>query len=250
MAAPTRRDLLECIKSCHYPRVKIEDSDYYECAVSCLKKLLPSSSTSSEEDFVYTAGLFVDYVRKLYRKSNINRHYKALNQLGWFDEELVLKNSPPPKTAALPLPPPPKKQRVTRKLAFEEMGKRQQDYTTAKIREQHEGPAIVQAAVQYFRQVGCHGAAYVLKEIQTDPQEVGEKVRKYFVETPENLPQVSRARCLAYILDRGMTHVDWDETVKLVNTPGNRRLPCYSLLNIEKQKIRPRGKHFSHFTLS
>ena len=46
------------------------------------------------------------------------------------------------------------------------MGKRQQDYTTAKIREQHEGPAIVQAAVQYFRQIECHGGPYVRKEIQ------------------------------------------------------------------------------------
>ena len=240
----TRRDLLECIKSCH-PDVKIENPAYYEKAESCLKKLLPSSSTTSEKDFEYTSRMFVDYVRMNYKKKKIDRHFKALIKLKWFDSVLEIKHSPPPKTA--PAPPSPKKKRVTRKLAFEEMGKRQRDYTTAKIRDENEGTAIVQAAVQHFRQIGAHGAAYVLKEIQSNPQEVGEKVRKYFVDTPEHLPQVSRSRCLAYILDRGMTHIDWDETVRLVNTPGNRRLPCYATLNIEKQKIRPRGKHFTLF---
>ena len=239
--APTRRDLLLCIRT-HHPTTAISNSNYYKHAKSCLAHVLPGSP---EKELEETSTTFVDAVRRRYKKA---RHFDRFKENPWFDCELKLKSPPvPPPVPTPPKPPTSPKRVVTRKLSFEQKKKRQQDYDTLKIRESHEGPAIVQAAVQYFRSIGCHSAAYVLKELKANPEEVGDDLRKFFIDTPQKLPKVSNARCLAYILDRGMTHVDWDETVKLVNTPGNRRLPSYSVLSEEKKKRRPRGKQYSFF---
>ena len=58
---------------------------------------------------------------------------------------------------------------------FQEKGKLQQDYETDKIRKLHEGPAIVQAAMQYFRQIGTQDAAYVLKKYNLIIKKFGRK---------------------------------------------------------------------------
>ena len=140
-----------------------------------------------------------------------------------------------------PVPPNPPK---TRKKTFEELGKRQQDRRTAELRSEYESQAIIQAAVQHFREIGAKDAAFVLKNMSEDPEKVGGELRKLLVDDSNGkLPQISRSKCLAYILDRSMTREDWDATCRLVNTPGNYRLPSYSVLAEEKKKNRPEGKH-------
>ena len=57
--------------------------------------------------------------------------------------------------------------------------------------------------------------------MQDEPEKLGGPLQKFLVDPIEKLPQISRARCLAYVLDRGMTRTDWEETFRLVNEPGN-----------------------------
>ena len=66
-----------------------------------------------------------------------------------------------------PVPPNPPK---TRKKTFEELGKRQQDRRTAELRSEYESQAIIQAAVQHFREIGAKDAAFVLKNMSEDPE--------------------------------------------------------------------------------
>ena len=234
---PTNLDLIKCIKKCH-PDAKINDSDYFDYAKQCLEQVLPASSTSTDEDFQHTSRQYVKYVRHLWNKSKVSRHFNTLLQNKWFKKKLELKSPAPPSSPATPAVPP--RPPVTRKL-FDEKGPRQQRRDTAKIREENEPSAIVMAAVQYFREIGANDAAHVLKKMKEDPK-IGEDLRHFLEDSPEKLPQVSKDKCLAYILDRGMTRIDWEETCKLVNTSGNYRLPCYSSLGVEKQRNRPRGK--------
>ena len=65
------------------------------------------------------------------------------------------------------------------------------------------------------------------KSINEDPQMIGGKLRKLLDDPNEKLPQVSKCKCLSFLLDHGMTCVDWEEICKLVNESGNYRLPCY-----------------------
>ena len=243
---PSRRDYLQCIRNCN-PKTSITHSDYFVNAKECLKLILPASSSISDEDLSHTSRLFVNKVREEWKKSKIGKNYKTLIALSWFNEPLEVK-SPAPKPLPVPstTPPEPPKPPTTRK-SFDDLSQRQQDRITAKCREQYEPRAIVQAAVQYFRGLGCHDAAYVLKNMNEDPQQIGGDLRKLLANPNEKLPQVSKSKCLAYILDRGMTLVDWNETCNLVNEQGNYRLPCYSRLQVEKQKNRPRGKNFQCF---
>ena len=164
----------------------------------------------------------------------------------WFGERLVLLTAPQPSK---PTPPPvPPKPPTTRSLkAFEDLGKRQQDRITAQLAEEYEPSAIVRAAEQYFRRIGCNDAAFVLEKMQDEPEKLGGPLRKSLVDPIKKLPQISRSRCLAYILDRGMTRTDWEDTCKLVNEPGNYRLPNYNSLSLQKQTTRPKGRQFSSF---
>ena len=161
----------------------------------------------------------------------------------WFGERLVLLTAPQPSK---PTPPPvPPKPPTTRSLkAFEDLGKRQQDRITAQLAEEYEPSAIVRAAEQYFRRIGCNDAAFVLEKMQDEPEKLGGPLRKSLVDPIKKLPQISRSRCLAYILDRGMTRTDWEDTCKLVNEPGNYRLPNYNSLSLQKQTTRPKDPSF------
>ena len=76
---------------------------------------------------------------------------------------------------------PYKRKELQENFCFKRWERSNKTMKQPKLERKNEGPAIVQVAVQYFRQIGDHDAAYVLKEIQTDHQEVWEKVRKYFV---------------------------------------------------------------------
>ena len=234
--SPTNLDLIKCIKKCH-PKTPIDHHDYFANAKLCLRHVLPSS-TSTDEDYEHTSRQYVKYVRnKLWNQSKFGKKYETLIKNKWFLRKLEMK-SPAPRSPATPAVPP--RPPVTRK-SFDEKGPRQQRRDTAKIREENEPSAIVMAAVQYFREIGANDAAHVLKKMKEDPK-IGEDLRHFLEDSPEKLPQVSKDKCLAYILDRGMTRIDWEETCKLVNTSGNYRLPCYSSLGVEKQRNRPRGK--------
>ena len=98
-----------------------------------------------------------------------------------------------------------------------------------------------------IRRIGCNDAAFVLKKMQDEPEKLGGPLRKSLVDPIKKLPQILRSRCLAYILDRGMTRTDWEETCRLVNEPGNYRLPNYNSLSLQKQTTRPKGRQFSSF---
>ena len=106
---------------------------------------------------------------------------------------------------------------------FEEKGHRQQCRDTAKICNENEPSSIVKSAVQYFQEIGGNNVAFVLKMMKEDPK-IGKDLKHFLVDSPEKLLQVSKSRCLAYILDTGN---DWKETCKLANTSGNYfLLPC------------------------
>ena len=68
--------------------------------------------------------------------------------------------------------PPSKKA----KLSFSEMGRRQKDRTTAKIRAENEEDAIIAAAMQVFRSKGQNDAAHVVKNLYQN--ENAEKLAK------------------------------------------------------------------------
>ena len=86
----------------------------------------------------------------------------------------------------------------------------------------------MKVAEQYFHCMGCNDAAYMLKNMQKEPEKVGGNIRKSLVDPNEKLTRATK--CLACILDHGMTHIDWKETCRLVKQPGNYRLPSYYFL--------------------
>lgn len=106
---------------------------------------------------------------------------------------------------------------------------------------------IIDGAISYFRSEDCKDAAYVLKQLRNEPQKLGQDLRKFITERPVETTQVSKARALAYILDRNMTRIDYEETCKLVNTPGNYLLPSYSVLSEAKKEDRPEGEKIFSF---
>ena len=131
--------------------------------------------------------MFVNYVRRLYKSSKNNRHYKALLANSWFDETMRLTSPSVPTVPAVPVVPPDPP--VTRK-SFHEKCERQQRRDSAKVRELHESAAIVQAAVQHFREIGANDAAFVLNTMKDDPHGIGADLRKLLKDSPEKLPQV------------------------------------------------------------
>ena len=121
---------------------------------------------------------------------------------------------------------------------------RQKDRTTAKIRAENEGDAIIAAAVQVFRSRGQNDAAHIVKTLaQENADKLAKLLRKMMIKMPEEFEQKSKAQCLAFILDRGITRVDWEHLCKLVNSPGKYQVPCYTELDKEKKKLRPEGKN-------
>ena len=121
---------------------------------------------------------------------------------------------------------------------------RQKDRTTAKIRAENEGDAIIAAAVQVFRSRGQNDAAHVVKNLQGEnADKLAKLLRKMMTKMPEEFEQKSKAQCLAFILDRGITRVDWEHLCKLINSPGKYQVPCYTELDKEKKKLRPEGKN-------
>ena len=99
----------------------------------------------------------------------------------------------------VPQKPPSKKA----KLSFCEMGQRQKDRVSAKIRAENEEDAIVAAAVQVFRSKGQNDAAFVVKNLFNDEnaEQLAKKLRKMMTDNPEEFAQKSKPQCLAFILD-------------------------------------------------
>ena len=167
--------------------------------------------------------------------------------LPWFDESVELKKptitppTPPPTPQQVPQKPPSKKA----KLSFSEMGQRQKDRTTAKIRAENEDEAIVAAAVQVFLFYGQNDAAYVVKNLFHDENadQLAKKLRKIMTDNPEEFAQKSKPQCLAFILDRGITRVDWEHLCKLINATVKYLVPCYTTLDKAKKELRPEGKN-------
>ena len=132
------------------------------------------------------------------------------------------------------------------KLSFSECGQRQKDRRTATIRAENEDDAIVAAAVQIFRSKGHNDAAHIVKTLYEDEnaEKLAKLMRKMMIKMPEEFKQKSKAQCLAFILDRGITRIDWERLCKLVNSPGKYQVPCYTELDKEKKKLRPEGKNY------
>ena len=249
-AMPTNLDLLDYIKKSH-PKTGIKHSDYMSNAKSCLHELLESSGMSStENELSYTSRRFVEYVRELWRTPKYGSNFKSLRKSSYFTLTIVLRTESVPKVPSPPEMPskPPPVPRSKRK-DYDELSQRQQDRITANIRDQNHSSALIDASVQYFRSIKANDAAYVMNRLKSDPQELGTKLRKFITQPPHQMSRVSEVRALAYILDRGLTKTDYEETCKLVNEPGHYILPCYSLLDKEKKNLRPNGKLCLHFCL-
>ena len=137
--APTRRDLLLCIRT-HHPTTAISNSNYYKHAKSCLAHVLPGSP---EKELEETSTTFVDAVRRRYKKA---RHFDRFKDNPWFDCELKLKSPPvPPPVPTPPKPPTSPKRVVTRKLSFEQ--KKKNMLTSRNL--------LGWAALEYFKFVHC-----------------------------------------------------------------------------------------------
>ena len=53
-------------------------------------------------------------------------------------------------------------------------------------------------------------------------------LRKMMTDNPEAFTQKSKLQCLAFILDRGITRVDWEKLCKLINSTGKYLVPSFN----------------------
>ena len=83
----------------------------------------------------------------------------------------------------------------------------EQKFDTTKIHNQNVPSAIVMAVVQYFCEIGANAATIVLKMMKKDIK-IGKDLRHFLADSPNKLPQVSKSRCLAYILHHGKKRID------------------------------------------
>ena len=241
-----RRDYMKHIRASYpkNPKIFISDPNIYIVASVCLKELFvrangDSVPPPSKDVLDATSKPFIDYVRTLYRGKH--RTYEKMLKLPWFDESVEFKKptitppTPPPTPQQVPQKPPSKKA----KLSFSEMGQRQKDRTTAKIRAENEDEAIVAAAVQVFRSKGQNDAAFVVRNLFNDENadQLAKKLRKIMTDNPEEFEQKSKPQCLAFLLDRGITRVDWEKMCKLINSTGKYLVPCYSELAKAKKEL-------------
>ena len=114
---------------------------------------------------------------------------------------------------------------------------RKQCYDSLKVLEQQKPRAIIQAVAQHFRKIGANDTTHVLKTLKDDQFEIGAELRKHLKDSPEKLPQVSEAECLAYILNQRLTWIDCGDVCMLVNTPGNYQLLSKSCLALKSRRI-------------
>ena len=245
---PTNMDLLEHIKKSH-PGIGIKHSDYKCNAKTCLHEILERSGIScTEDELSYTARRFVEYVRELWRTTKYGSNFKSLKKSSYFKLTIVLRKESVPDVPTPPqMPPKPPPAPRSKRKTYDELCPRQQDRVIANLREHNHSNAIIDAAVKHFRSIKANDAAYVMKRLKDDPEELGTKLRKFITQPPHEMTRVSNVKALAYILDRGMTKIDYETTCNLVNEPGHYILPCYSLLDKEKANLRPSGKLCLHF---
>ena len=248
--APKNRDLLECIRRCH-PKVKITvGSAYFHSAKDCLSKLvvhLHGEREDFEECCDYTSRQFVNYVRRRYSTPPVNRHFDRLKELKYFEATIEFRKLSSGSSAPPPPPAPPQAKKA--KLStFDELGKRQQDRRTSALRKQHEGSALVSAAIQHLRTIS-NDAAYVLKKLQDDPT-LAADMRKAISDPPKEVTKISCAQASGLILDRGLTKTDWEEIARSVNSCGVRVVPGWDTIYEEKVKNRPDGKALALFVPS
>ena len=232
-----RRDYWKYIRASH-PKIFLANSRIYGVAAICLRQLVVDSDAISQDVIDATSRAFIDYARDLYRKK-AGKHYDRLIALPWFDESVEFQKpspSPTPPTPP-PTPVPQKPPSKKAKLSFQEMGQRQKDRVTAKIRAENEDDAIVAAAVQVFRSKGQNDAAFVVKNLFHDENadQLAKKLRKIMTGNPEEFAQKSKPQCLAFILDRGITRVDWEKLCKLIT--GKYLVPSYTTLDKAKKEL-------------
>ena len=239
-------DLLLCIKSCH-PETRINDSKYMEYSKLCLQKLcIERGIDFSEDSLDYTSKRFCGYVRYLYNKPKNGRHFDRLQKCTYFGQDIVLRSCEKKPDPVPPIPPPPpmpaKSPPKTRK-AYDQKGKRQQNRERAAIRAKHEPNAILDASIQTFRdELQSVDAAFVVKCLKSEPKYLGKDLRQFITQRPDYRTQIPKHRALAYIMDRHLTRIDYEELCALVNTPEFYLLPCWTVLSQTKKKDRPEGK--------
>ena len=88
-------------------------------------------------------------------------------------------------------------------------------------------------------------AAFVIKCLKNDPKDLGKDLRQFITQRPEERKQVPKHRALAYIMDRHLTRIDYEELCALVNTPDYYLLPCWTVLSNTKKDDRPEGESLS-----
>ena len=104
-------------------------------------------------------------------------------------------------------------------------------------KEGHDAGAIVFAASQVLRQEGHKDAAYVVKHLQKDPDELGPKLRRAIdmdLDTPPE--KANHMKVLSLIFRRHESVSSYDDWAKTVNAvAGYRLMPCYK--TVAKSKI-------------
>ena len=103
--------------------------------------------------------------------------------------------------------------------------------------EDHDSGAIILAASQVLRQEGHKDAAYVVKHLQKDPDELGPKLRRAIdmdLDTPPE--KANHMKVLSLIFRRHESVSSYDDWAKTVNAvAGYRLMPCYK--TVAKSKI-------------
>ena len=226
--------------------------DYYRVSKVCLARLLDLPEISVTK----TSRLFVDYVRKLWKSKKVSKHYNRLKQCKYFLEDIKLKDTlppidpeplPPPDLPDLPILPASPGPSSSKKLkSYDSLSRRQKNRVIKKLRDENHIDAIIDSVIQYFKEKHQNDAAYVVNELRTevmnDSHEIAKDLRDFMNgKSLKNSEQISKTRALAFLLDRGLTRVDYDEMRKLFHG----LLPCYTLLQKEKAKSRPNGKSFT-----
>ena len=103
--------------------------------------------------------------------------------------------------------------------------------------EGHDSGAIVLAASQVLREEGHTDGAYVVKQLQKDPEGLGPKLRRAIdmdLDTPPE--KADHMKVLSLIFRRHESVSSYDDWAKTVNSiAGYRLMPCYK--TVAKSKI-------------
>ena len=129
----------------------------------------------------------MEYVRELWKDKKIGWNFKRLRTKSYFQLKINLREASSESVPSVPSPPP----MPSTSKSYDEVGLRQKQRITARLRSQNDPNALVDAAVQHFRSIKDNDAAFVVKKLRDEPFELGKKLRDVIVNPQEEFSQVS-----------------------------------------------------------